>query len=527
MKKIFYSTFVFTTLLFSCSDYLDSPNEDFTNNPESEGISPAQKLAGAQLNLLNNEVINYNVYGNRMTYAYGLNSGFTSSDAAYNFNFNSDTYTVGTWDNAYLYMDNLQDIIDTEAQFPEYLNHVAIAKVLKAQGMEKIVSLYGDAPYSEAFKSKEGITKPVFDDDKQIIMDLFDLLDEARQNISDASSDASILVPGGEDIVFNGDMAKWTQYANTLELRLLLRLSDTSDSDLVTLRTNRFATLTNDFITEDVTFNPGFTGATAAQSNPMFRVYGTNVAQTAWTQSNRSNAAGDFIAQVINGTLNTPTLVTTGVVDPRRARMFTTISGTVQGAVQGTETTIAKSRLAGYVHGYVNSGLGDQYENGTERDAYVMLASESYFLQAEAAQRGYISGDAQTLFNQAITESFAFYSAGFGGTVGLYAPLNAASYIAAIDSKVGLGWTATPDKINCIITQKWLALSQWTGIEPYFDFMRTGYPAVPLPSGVTQTSRPNRLIYPSSEYSSNSANTPSVSVSDLFTVNSKTPVYLQ
>jgi hypothetical protein len=48
-----------------------------------------------------------------------------------------------------------------------------------------------------------------------------------------------------------------------------------------------------------------------------------------------------------------------------------------------------------------------------------------------------------------------------------------------------------------------------------------------MPDGVTLTNRPKRLIYPSSEYSTNASNVPSVSVSEIFTVNAKTPVYLQ
>ena len=213
------------------------------------------------------------------------------------------------------------------------------------------------------------------------------------------------------------------------------------------------------------------------------------------------------------------------MVDPRRARMFSLVSGSVSGALQNTETTVAKSRLHNFVHGYWGAATSDWYKNGTERDAYAMLAAESYFLQAEAIQRGYLTGDARTMFNNGITASFAFYSTGFGDFT--ISALNPNTYITNIDSKVGLGWTATSDKINCIMTQKWLALAQWTGIEPYFDYLRTGYPNVPLPEGVSRTTRPNRLIYDQSEYSANPTNVPIVTVDELFSVNAKTPFYLQ
>lgn len=521
MKKIFLTLAIATTL-FSCSDFLDQPNEDFSNNPGTDILSPAQRLATAQLNLLNNETISFNSFGNKMSYAYGLNSGFTSSDVAYNYNFTSASYEA-LWENTYLYTDNFQDIIDVAEKFPEYGNHYAIAKIMKAQGIEKIISLYGDAPYSEAFNNN--ISQPKYDDDKQIIQNLFTLLDEARDDIY-AATDVTV-VPGSEDILFNGDMLEWIKYANTLELRMLVRLSNTTDATLVALRTQRFANLEQNFIDADVAYNPGFTGATAGQSNPIFRVYGTNVAQTQWLSGNRANAAGIFMAGVINGTNNTSTL-TTGVVDPRRTRMFGTISGTVVGSVQGTETATAKSRLSSFVHGYTQATAdGDAYANGTERDAYAMLAAESYFLQAEAIQRGYMAGDAQSMFEQGVTASFAFYSRGFGDLEGLLAPLNPTTYLSAVSAKNGLGWAGSTDKINCIITQKYLALAQWSGIEPYFDMLRTGYPAAPLPQGVSQTTRPKRLIYPGSEYSSNSSNVPSVSQAELFSNNAKTPFYLQ
>ena len=97
MKKIFL-TLIAASSLLSCSDYLDQPNKDFSNNPLIDNINPAQKLATAQLSLLNNEVISFNSYGNKMSYAYGLNSGFTSSDVAYSYNFASTSYEV-LWEN--------------------------------------------------------------------------------------------------------------------------------------------------------------------------------------------------------------------------------------------------------------------------------------------------------------------------------------------------------------------------------------------------------------------------------------------
>lgn len=525
MKKIvllFASIFTMT----SCSDFLDEPNENYSNNPPVGNLTPAQMLAAAQLTYLNHEVISVNTYGNKMTYTYGLNGGYTSSDVAYNYLYTANSYDF-LFENGFLYTANFQDVLNKTTDYPEYQNHFAIAKIMKAQGLEKLINLYGDVPYTEAFN--KNIITPAYEDDKQIIMELINLLEDAREDIIDAASNPDAVEVGGEDIVFGGDMESWYYYVNTLELRMLLRLSNVTDADLVAFRNDKFATLPQAFITSDVTFNPGFTGATATQSNPMFRLYGVKVDFSGYNQSYLSTCAGKFIGDVLSGTYSSSTLQAS-IPDPRRTRMFVSIGGVISGAVQNNQdaSAILYSRLAPYVTGFASVvSTEDAYNNGSERDAYVMLAAESYFLQAEAIQRGYMSGDAQSMFNQGITASFEFYSAGFGSLTGLYAPLNASSYISNIDGLEGLGWTGSTDKINAIMTQKWLALAQWTGIEPYFDMLRTGYPAAPLPFNVTQTNRPNRLIYPNSEYTANSANVPSVTSAELFTVNSKTPYYLQ
>jgi hypothetical protein len=517
MKKIFIGCFALLSL-FSCENYLDV-NEDQQNRPDFDKISPAQMFAGAVNGYTNHQVITLNDFGNKMAYAWGLNSGFTTNDAAYNYNFTSSDYG-GNFSTSALVADNFQDILDKQAIFPDYSYHFGAAKVFKVMCMDYVTALYGDAPYTEAFDKDQDNLTPAYDDDVTIIPKLLVELDEAREFFNNPSS--NVIPFEAEDIVFNGDLAKWSQFINTVELRLLLRLSKTSNASLVALRTARFANLPNNFITSNVQVNPGYNLSNFAQRSPVYRVYGLNEALNDWSSANRSNAAGDFIAKVLNGTQNTATLDASGVVDPRRARLFTLVSGNVLGNVQGDFPLTAISRVSSFYFGRIGTKVDD---NGAGKNANLMLAAESYFLQAEAIQRGYMTGNAETSFNAGITASFNFYSTGWGD----YVPtvLNPATYLAAISAKNGLGWAGSADKINCIITQKYLALANWSGVELFIDHLRTGYPALPLPLGVTETNRPYRLIYPTSEYSSNSANVPFVSNAELFSINAKTPYYLQ
>ena len=119
----------------------------------------------------------------------------------------------------------------------------------------------------------------------------------------------------------------------------------------------------------------------------------------------------------------------------------------------------------------------------------LLTAAESYFLQAEAAHRGWISGDAQTFFQNGITASFNMLGA-----------TGASGYIAASDGVNLIGWTGSSNKIEAIMTQKWIALCGINAIESFIDYNRTGFPAVPLSLIAEQSQLPYRMLYPASVF---------------------------
>jgi len=519
MKKIILSSLMMFALFTSCENYIDV-NEDQSNSPYSDDIAPNQMLAGAINNYAFNQISVLGTFGNRLTYTWGLNSGFTSTDPAYTYKFDSSSYPAN-FENTYLFAANFQDILDKKAAFPNYSYHYGIAKLFKVMSMDYITAMYGDVPYSEAFNKE--IKSPKYDDDKIIIPELFKELDEAKAYLNTA--DAVAL--GVEDIVFGGDVDEWKKFLNTVELRLLMRLSKTTDAKLVALRTARFAVMNanQNFITSDVSVNPGYFDGVQTQRSPIYRTYGRNEAKSDWTSANRANAAGDFIGRIVNGELADANITSTGVVDPRRAKMFSLVGGKVVGNVQGVFPLTEISRLGTFLTGRTGPSAAAADKNGIERDAYLMQAAERHFLQAEAIERGYLTGSALSSFNAGITASFNFYSTPFGNAT--VSVLNPATYLTTIAGKNGLDYTGSTNKINAIITQKYLALAQWSGMELFIDQLRTGFPNTPFPVGSGGTSRPNRLIYPSSEYSTNSANVPNVSNADIFTVNAKTPYYQQ
>jgi hypothetical protein len=156
---------------------------------------------------------------------------------------------------------------------------------------------------------------------------------------------------------------------------------------------------------------------------------------------------------------------------------------------------------------YPVSHVGPGLLMDSSQDGIVFTAAESLLLQAEAVQRGFLTGSAQGLYESAITESFKL--------LGLTASDASTYYGQSINL---VGWNGSANKIEAIINQKWIALNGINGGESWIERTRTGFPAhVPLSTVAPGTSRPIRLLYPSSEIAGNTANVPPQTEAEAFT----------
>jgi hypothetical protein len=175
---------------------------------------------------------------------------------------------------------------------------------------------------------------------------------------------------------------------------------------------------------------------------------------------------------------------------------------------------------------------GTTYGQGIMKDytqgVPLITAAESYFLQSEAVVRGYITGDAKALFNKGIEASFTYLYKDAAGNIPASSVLNnpgtdATAYRTANTQPTDLAnfdlALTTEQKVEAIITQKYIANNMISMHEAWNEYRRTGYPAV-TGTGPTQTfvsnvsvaTRPDRFptrfLYPSTEYNTNSANVP-------------------
>ncbi|WP_050009654.1 hypothetical protein [Flavobacterium sp. B17] len=155
---------------------------------------------------------------------------------------------------------------------------------------------------------------------------------------------------------------------------------------------------------------------------------------------------------------------------------------------------------------------------GSAMDGYLALGSENKLLLAEAAvlYPTIFTFSAQAQYEAAVTDSFTFYEI----------PERANAYLLALNT-TAVGWTGAPNKIAAIQYQRFASLANLRQVETYINFLKTGYPNIPVADNAIYPNKPYRLIYPSSEYTGNSNNVPNVSQAQVFTKNQYTPFWNQ
>lgn len=403
---------------------------------------------------------------------------------------------------------------------------------MKAFYMQTLVDLYGDVPLSDAFGYQNNLT-PKYDDDALVYHTEIEDLEKAIGMINAANTNVIAMTPS-TDPIFGGDMTKWKSFANTIKLRYLMRMSKLTGAE-GTYRDTKLATLSGaTFMTQNVLINPGYNSSTDSQQNPF---YGTYIRTTAGSRVGQAVTVSEHQANVLNGNPgmlvlpNNPANIYdkyTGLVDPRRGRLWTTVSGVVKGIRQGALSgepgapqsgTNPVSRIGLGIAGEASTAnTAANIAAGSSKAGVVMSLSQVEFLLAEAALRfPALFSNAQGHFNNGITASFTYLGA-----------TGSAAYITEANNRAGLGWTGSDtQKLEAIMTQAWIANTSINPTESFINYNKTGFPYTPLAVTTTKTNKPYRLVYPVSEFVANSANVPNVTSADVFVKNAFTPFWNQ
>ncbi len=341
---------------------------------------------------------------------------------------------------------NLETVINTTTSN----NQKAVAKILKAYYMWHVTDRWGDVPFSEALKGAENFT-PSYDTQEAIYDGLFALLNEAVGLIESGSITS--------DVIYNGDMTKWRKFANTVRMLMALRLSEVSPQKAQTEFNNAL--------------NAGIMASNA--DNFTFRHLADANNQSYWhgqivVMGREWWALSKTLVDLMKP-YNDPRLPVYG--DPSRN------GGEYNGLPIGTAPAGANTEDYSLLGSYAKQ------QNAT---LHIVTYAQALFAKAEAASRGWISEDAATNYNAAITQSIAQWT---GSTDA------AAAYLA----QDGVAYSSAR-ALEQIATQRYIHLFM-NGFEGWAEYRRTGYPAMALSAGAAV---PNRMSYVATESFNNSNN---------------------
>ncbi len=469
MKKIITKTML-ASMIIVCA--CTSDFEEINTNPNSPTEVTTQLLLPQTIRDMVNSV---------MGESWGIGNIVIQHTAKNQF-VNEDRYLWGEkngiWNAAY---DNLRDInnIIALADRDGLANTKAVALILKSWMFSLATDAYGDIPYSEALKAKEGINYAKYDTQEDIYTGILTDLAAANTLLSTGTD----VISG--DPLFGGSVINWRKLANSLRLRYLMRISD---------RTNVGADMTA--IVSDPSANPIFENnadnaayAYLAASPDQFPEYTDRIGS--FNEFRASKTLVDWLKDRDDPRLQIffrPTPATENTTDP--------LDDLYEGIPNGLDDVTAQTYNGGQQN---QSRIGSlYYENAisaqglTVAKGIIMNYAELQFILAEAAEKTLITGNAEDFYLAGIEASFALYEVDPGS-----------SYY----SQTEVEYTGTQtDKLVKIGEQKWSSL-YYSGLEAWFDWRRTNIPVlVPAVSNQNDDKIPVRYIYPIIEQALNEQN---------------------
>ncbi|MFD2827920.1 SusD/RagB family nutrient-binding outer membrane lipoprotein [Leeuwenhoekiella polynyae] len=339
------------------------------------------------------------------------------------------------------------------------------ALILKAYMAQGLTDLFGDVPYFEAFDGINGTVTAAYDAQEDIYLAEGGILDNLDQGIAALNAyDGAVALEG--DLLFNGDLANWVQFANSLKLKALMRIS--SREDVAGEIASIFAA--GNYISNN-------------SDNAVFDF--TNSAPNSFRFAQLR--AGDFNNFVLSETMEE---ILTDLDDPRIAVFFRPFANSTSGAFNGLINGINASQTSIEPANYSLAGTLFR-ENTSQLDANFMTAWETQFILAEAAAKGYISADAETLYNTGVQLAFEYWLTELP-----------ADYLTGTAAYNAAGTTP----LQQIITQKWIA-NIINGYEGWVEWRRTGFPEFkPVAASLNDGLIPLRMPYPAEEQALNADN---------------------
>ena len=428
-----------------------------------------------------------------------------------------NSWNTDYWNSAWTWIVNLKEAIAICGDDPLLNNQKQMCRIWKTWVYSRFTDYFGDLPYSQALNLAE-YPNPKYDSQKDIYYDLI-------KEVSEASAAIDFTIPNtiaAYDPFFGGDMAKWQQLANTLHLRYAMRMAY-ADPAKAKAEAEAAAAAPGGFLKEDVKIWKGVSAYTTNVGHNLFYPWphywptrltlstsmekiltnlgGVAVEKKDYYQEGKVPAFADPRALIMFNVTSDGTLAgfqRHREKDPETGKTIWVIDYDFRGQWQGVQPGLTMSegnkvenmgtnnpRLGAFFLGNNTEAPVDK-EPDLNKDGYqpLMYGSESQFLLAEAALRGYsVGGDAKSFYEAGIRMDMARYG-------NLIKSADIDSYINSdMKNKMGTsvafndcaGTDLSGDrnsKLMKIMTQKYIANFPANSYEAWTDYRRTGMPAL-------------------------------------------------
>jgi hypothetical protein len=340
-------------------------------------------------------------------------------------------------------------VLAEKAESLESPYYAGAAKVIIATTLGISTDIFGDMPFSDAFKGTQNVLTPKFDTQEKLYDTLFAILDGA---IADLSSTTNAVALSG-DVIYSNSAAKWKKAAYSIKARHLLQLSEVNGNaaytDALVAAANGFSSNADDYM---VPWN-------SDNHNPIFQ----------FMEQRGDVRMGATLVDMMN-TSSDPRLPFYAYEDE---------NGDYTGSGAGSGNDLA-SKPGVYVAGATSPSV-------------LMTYAELKFIEAEAHFRLGHTVDAQAAFEAAVAASVLKVT-GAANTAWLTAHIN-----------------GVPVTLELIMTQKYIATFGTN--QAFADYRRTGFPVVPVAEGAVIAAMPVRFPYAQEEITYNGENVPSVTIS--------------
>jgi len=363
-------------------------------------------------------------------------------------------------------------------------SYQGVALVLKCYISSLLTDMFGPVPYTEAWKGTDN-TLPAYDSQETIYRDVIAKLETANTLLQEEGAEI------GGDILYGGDLVKWKKFANSLRMRLLLRMSARDASFVTTELSKMVADPATYPIFEDNGDNAALQYLGSAPNNhPM--------------NENRKTRDDHRVSKTL-----TDLMWTESPYVDYRVCIYAELSG--NNNFEGMPNGLTSAKALAYNGGGIKytSKVGSYFTQATA-PGMLMSYAELQFILAEAAVKGYIPGgntEAEKYYYAGIYGSYAQFGDDLVAAVdnvGLLPMAGATSDSLAADFIANDNWGWDPaNALELIGTQRWAATFD-QGLQSFIEWRRSGYPVLtPAEDGANSGKIPVRYPYPTDEAARN------------------------